>query len=157
MGESEVGIITKKFSNKNLAPGKLTALNGEAGIQADTLAPGWHFGFFPWQYSVKKGPVVTIPQDEIGLIVANDGSQIPANRILAKRLDCDRFQDARTFLLNGGEKGRHIDILTTGIYRINTAVFQVITSVNCTEYGMTPAQLRLHQIDSERVGTVVST
>jgi hypothetical protein len=49
--------------------------------------PGWHFGFFPWQYSVKKEPVVTLPQDEIGLIVANDGSQIPANRILAKRAE----------------------------------------------------------------------
>jgi uncharacterized membrane protein YqiK len=152
VGESEVGIITKKFSSKNLAPGKLTALNGEAGLQADTLAPGWHFGFFPWQYSVKKEPVVTIPQDEIGLIVANDGSQIPASRILAKRVDCDRFQDARAFLVSGGEKGRQIDILTTGNYRINTAIFQVITSVNCGKYGMTPAQLRLHQIDSERVG-----
>lgn len=152
VGESEVGIITKKFSNKNLSPGKLTALNGEAGLQADTLAPGWHFGFFPWQYSVKKEPVVTIPQDEIGLIVANDGNQIPANRILAKRVDCDKFQDARTFLLNQGEKGRQIDILTTGNYRINTAIFQVITSVNCANYGMSPAQLRLHQIDSERVG-----
>ena len=152
VGESEVGIITKKFSNKNLSPGKLTALNGEAGLQADTLAPGWHFGFFPWQYSVKKEPVVTIPQDEIGLIVANDGNQIPANRILAKRVDCDKFQDARTFLLNQGEKGRQIDILTTGNYRINTAIFQVITSVNCANYGMSSAQLRLHQIDSERVG-----
>lgn len=152
VGESEVGIITKKFSSKNLAPGKLTALNGEAGLQADTLAPGWHFGFFPWQYSVKKEPVVTIPQDEIGLIVANDGTQIPANRILGKRLDCDRFQDARAFLLNGGEKGRQIDILTTGNYRINTAIFQVITSVNCAKYGMSAAQLRLHQIGSERVG-----
>ena len=152
VGESEVGIITKKFSNKNLSPGKLTALNGEAGLQADTLAPGWHFGFFPWQYSVTKEPVVTIPQDEIGLIVANDGSQIPANRILAKRVDCDKFQDARTFLLSGGEKGRQMDILTTGNYRINTAIFQVITSVNCANYGMSSAQLRLHQIDSERVG-----
>jgi uncharacterized membrane protein YqiK len=156
VGESEVGIITKKFSRKNLPPGKLIALNGEAGLQADTLPPGWHFGFFPWQYSIKKESVVTIPQDEIGLIVANDGHQIPADRILGKRSDCDRFQDARTFLLNGGEKGRQIDILTTGNYRINTAVFQVITSVNCIDYGMTPAQMRLHQIESERVGIVTT-
>jgi uncharacterized membrane protein YqiK len=152
VGESEVGIITKKFSSKNLPPGKLTALNGEAGLQADTLAPGWHFGFFPWQYSIKKEPLVTIPQDEIGLIVANDGLQIPANRILGKKLDCDRFQDARKFLLNGGEKGRQIDILTTGNYRINTAIFQVITSVNCAQYGMNRSQMQLHQIDPERVG-----
>ncbi len=156
VGESEVGIVTKKFSRKILPPGKLIALNGEAGLQAVTLAPGWHFGFFPWQYSIKKESVVTIPQDEIGLIVANDGNQIPADRILGQRLDCDSFQDARTFLLNGGEKGRQIDILTTGNYRINTAVFQVITSVNCIDYGMTPAQMRLHQIESERVGIVTT-
>ena len=156
VGESEVGIVTKKFSTKSLPPGQLVALNGEAGLQADTLAPGWYFGYFPWQYSVKKEPVVSIPQDEIGLIVANDGHQIPADRILGKRLDCDRFQDARKFLLNGGDKGRQIDILTTGNYRINTAVFQVITSVNCQQFGMTPAQLRLKQIDSERVGIVTT-
>ncbi|AFY93393.1 SPFH domain-containing protein [Chamaesiphon minutus] len=156
VGESEVGIVTKKFSTKNLPPGRLVAINGEAGLQADTLAPGWYFGYFPWQFSVKKEPVVTIPQDEIGLIVANDGAQIPAERILGKRLDCDRFQDARSFLLNGGEKGRQIDILTTGNYRINTALFQVITSVNCAKYGMTPAQMRLQQIESERVGIVTT-
>jgi uncharacterized membrane protein YqiK len=156
VGESEVGIVTKKFSTKNLPPGRLIALNGEAGLQADTLAPGWYFGYFPWQYSVKKEPVITIPQDEIGLIVANDGGQIPADRILGKRLDCDRFQDARKFLLNGGDKGRQIDILTTGNYRINTAVFQVITSANCQKYGMTLFQMRLQQIDSERVGIVTT-
>ena len=66
VGESEVGIVTKKFSTKNLPPGRLIALNGEAGLQADTLAPGWYFGYFPWQYGVKKEPLVTIPQDEIG-------------------------------------------------------------------------------------------
>jgi uncharacterized membrane protein YqiK len=156
VGESEVGIVTKKFSTKNLPPGRLIALNGEAGLQADTLAPGWYFGYFPWQYSVKKEAVITIPQDEIGLIVANDGCQIPADRILGKRLDCDRFQDARKFLVNGGDKGRQIDILTTGNYRINTAVFQVITSANCHKYGMMPSQLRLQQIDSERVGIVTT-
>jgi uncharacterized membrane protein YqiK len=152
VGESQVGIITKKFSTKNLPPGRLTALNGEAGLQADTLSPGFYFGYFPWQYSIKKEPVIVIPQDEIGLIVANDGSQIPADRILGRRIDCDRFQDARKFLLNHGGKGRQIDILTTGNYRINTAIFQVITSVNCQQYGMSPAQLRLKQIDPERVG-----
>lgn len=48
VGESEVGIITKKFSTKNLPLNRTIALNGEAGLQADTLPPGWHFGYFPW-------------------------------------------------------------------------------------------------------------
>jgi uncharacterized membrane protein YqiK len=156
VGESEVGIITKKFSTKNLPPNRIIALNGEAGLQADTLAPGWYFGYFPWQYSVKKEAVTIVPQDEIGLIIANDGSAIPADRILGSRVDSDGFQDARKFLLNGGEKGRQIEILTTGTYRINTALFQVITSANCHHYGMTPAQLQLKHINPDRVGIVTT-
>jgi uncharacterized membrane protein YqiK len=156
VGESEAGIITKKFSTKSLPPGRLIALNGEAGLQADTLPPGWHFGYFPWQYSIRKESVVTIPQDEIGLVVANDGRSIAVDRILGHKIDCDSFQDARKFLTSGGEKGRQTDLLTTGTYRINTALFTVITSVNCGKYDMVPAQLQLKQIASERVGIVTT-
>jgi uncharacterized membrane protein YqiK len=52
--DREVGIVTKKFSSKSLLAGRLIALNGEAGLQADTLPPGWHFGYFPWQYNIHK-------------------------------------------------------------------------------------------------------
>jgi hypothetical protein len=83
VGEREVGIVVKKFSLKgDLPPGQLVALNGEAGYQADTLAPGWHFGFYPWQYGIRKESVVVVPQGEIGLIIANDGKSIPPDRIL---------------------------------------------------------------------------
>jgi hypothetical protein len=129
IGEREVGIITKKFSGKKLPSGRLIALNGEAGLQADTLPPGWHFGYFPWQYSVQKVPVVVIPQDEIGLIVANDGATIPPERILGKVVECSNYQDARQFLTKGGEKGRQLAVLTTGTYRINTALFEVIIPI----------------------------
>jgi uncharacterized membrane protein YqiK len=156
IGEREVGIITKKFSKKNLPPGQMIALNGEAGLQADTLPPGWHFGFFPWQYSVRKEPVVVIPQDEIGLIVANDGRAISPERILGKVVDSDNFQDARKFLINGGEKGRQMAVLTTGTYRINTALFEVILSTSATVHGMSPQQLRVFSIAPDRVGIVTT-
>jgi hypothetical protein len=65
IGEREVGIVTKKFAAKSLPAGRLLALNGEAGLQADTLPPGWHFGYFPWQYSIKKDGLIVIPQGEI--------------------------------------------------------------------------------------------
>ncbi|MFB2898824.1 SPFH domain-containing protein [Aerosakkonemataceae cyanobacterium BLCC-F50] len=156
IGEREVGIVTKKFAAKSLPAGKLIALNGEAGLQADTLPPGWHFGYFPWQYSIRKEQVIAIPQDEIGLIVANDGGTIPPNRILGKVIDCDDFQNARKFLTNGGEKGRQLAVLTTGTYRINTALFEVITSTNASKHGMKPEQLKLYKVDPERVG-IVST
>ncbi len=156
IGEREVGIITKKFSAKSLPAGGLIALEGEAGLQADTLPPGWHFGYFPWQYNVQKGSVIIISQDEIGLIIANDGAAIPPNRILGKVVECENFQNTRQFLLNGGEKGRQLAVLTTGTYRINTALFTVITSQNAPTHGMKPEQLRVYAIHADRVGIVAT-
>jgi uncharacterized membrane protein YqiK len=156
IGDREVGIVTKKFSGKNLSAGRLIALDGEAGLQADTLAPGWYFGYFPWQYSVHKEMVVVIPQDEIGLIIANDGAAIAPNRILGKVVACENFQNPRQFLTNGGEKGRQLAVLTTGTYRINTALFSVITSKNAPTHGMSPDQLRVYAIQPDQVGIVTT-
>jgi uncharacterized membrane protein YqiK len=158
IGEGEVGIVVKKFtlSGKGLPPNRLVALNGEAGIQADTLAPGWHWGYFPWQYQVRKERVVVIPQSEIALIVAADGASIPSERILSKIVDCDNFQDARKFLTQGGEKGRQLGLLTAGSYRINTALFKVITADNAEQNGMTAAQLRIYQVSADQVGIVTT-
>ena len=152
IGEREVGIVVKKFSSKNLPSSRLIALDGEGGLQADTLPPGWHFGYFPWQYSVRREPVVVVPQDEIGLIIANDGATIPSDRILGKVVDCDNYQNARKFLTDGGEKGRQLAIITTGTYRINTAVFEVITSANAAAKGMQPSELQLYKLAPDRVG-----
>ncbi|MCC3409098.1 MAG: flotillin family protein [Microcoleus sp. PH2017_10_PVI_O_A] len=154
IGEREVGIVTKKFSSKNLPSSRLIALDGEGGLQADTLPPGWHFGYFPWQYSIKKEPVVVVPQDEIGLIIANDGATIPPDRILGTVVDCDNFQNARKFLTNGGEKGRQLAVITTGTYRINTALFEVITSANAKQKGMEPSEFKVYKLAPERVGIV---
>lgn len=156
IGEREVGIVTKKFSSRSLPPGRLIALNGEAGLQADTLPPGWHFGYFPWQYNVRKEAVVMIPQGEIGLIVASDGATIPPDRILGRVVDCDNFQNARSFLTSGGEKGRQLAILTAGTYRINTALFEVIHSANAAKHGMSPANLRVYSIEPDRVGIITT-
>ncbi len=46
--ERQVGIVIKRFGRRSLAPGRLIALEGEAGYQADTLAPGLHFGYWRW-------------------------------------------------------------------------------------------------------------
>lgn len=158
IGEREVGIVVKKFTigRKGLPPGSLIALNGEAGLQADTLAPGWHWGYFPWQFAVKKEAVVVISQGEIALIVAADGASIPPERILGKIIDSDNYQDARKFLTHGGEKGRQVAFLTAGTYRINTALFKIITASNANQHGMHPEQLHVHQIAAEKVGIVTT-
>src|SRR5580692_6959592 len=68
------GVVTKKYNvggaNATLPNGKIVALKGEAGIQADTLAPGLHFWLWPWQYSVSVVPFVTIGDGRLGVVDA---------------------------------------------------------------------------------------
>jgi uncharacterized membrane protein YqiK len=156
IGESEVGVIVKKFSFTDLAPGKIIALSGESGYQADTLPPGWHFGYFPWQYRVEKVPQIVIPQGEIALVVAADGKTIPSERLLSRVVECDDFQDARKFLLSGGEQGRQLGMLTAGTYRINTSQFTVITAHNATAHGMFAEDLKVYQVGTDKVGIVTA-
>jgi uncharacterized membrane protein YqiK len=154
--EREVGIVVKKFSSRSLASGRQIALNGEAGYQADTLAPGWHFGYWPWAYRVIKAPVVVVPQGEIALVVAADGAPIPPGRILGRVVECENFQNARRFLMTGGEKGRQLGILTAGTYRINTALFTIITAGQAGEHGMPARALLVHAIEPDKVGIVTT-
>jgi len=154
--EDQVGIVVKKFGTTDLPPGKVVALHGEAGYQAETLAPGWHLGYWPWQYRVEKVQMVVIPQGEIGLVVANDGQATPPERNLGHAVDCDHFQDARRFLQNGGEKGRQTGILTAGTYRINLALFQVITAENAGKHDMLSQQMHVYQVATDQVGIVTT-
>lgn len=158
INERQVGIVVRRFSVKgaSLPPGKLIALNGEPGIQADTLAPGWHFGYWSWMYTVERVPVTVVPQGEIALVVAADGNAAPLGRILGRIVDSDNFQDARKFLSNGGEKGRQLGILTAGAYRINTALFTIIGARNASEHGMSPKQLTIYRIEQDQVGIVTT-
>jgi len=154
--ERQVGIVVKRFASKSLEPGRLIALAGEAGFQADALPPGLHLGYWLWQYRVIKAPVTVVRQGEIALVLAADGAAIPSERILGKVIDCDLFQDARKFLVNGGEKGRQLEILTAGTYRINTALFNVITSATAHMHGMVAQQLLLQRVEPDMVGIVTT-
>jgi uncharacterized membrane protein YqiK len=154
--ERQVGIVVKRFGGRPLVPGRLIALNGEAGYQADTLAPGLHFRYWRWQYRILKVPVTVVPQGEIALVLAADGAAIPPERILGRIVDSDNFQDARKFLVNGGEKGRQLGILTAGTYRLNLALFTVINSATAPEHGMVYQQLALQRVEPDMVGIVTT-
>lgn len=127
--ENRIGLVTKKFvvmgSNRGLPDGRIVATRGEAGFQAQTLAPGLYWFMWPWQYSVTMIPFTIIPEGKIGLVLAKDGAEIPTGRILARKVDCDNFQDAAKFLENGGQRGRQTAFMTAGSYRINTFLFDI--------------------------------
>jgi uncharacterized membrane protein YqiK len=130
--KDQIGIVNKKWvvmgKNRTLPDGAIVALNGEAGLQADTLAPGIHFGLWAWQYAVTMAPFTTIDKGQIGIVEARDGKALCSGRVLAKAIECNSFQDTRAFLAGGGERGPQINIIPPGTYRINTAMFQVFAA-----------------------------
>jgi uncharacterized membrane protein YqiK len=127
--DDSIGVITKKFvllgTRRSLPPGRIIALNGEAGYQADALAPGLHLAFWPWQFRVELVKFFTIPATKLGLVEACDGKPLPSGRIIARQATCDSFQDARAFLQNEGERGPQMAVVPPGTYRINPLLFTV--------------------------------
>jgi uncharacterized membrane protein YqiK len=79
---------------------------------------------------------------------------IPSERVLAREVACDNFQDAEAFLRGGGERGRQLGFLTAGTYRINPALFDVVKAESAEQYSMMPGDLRVYQISTDRVGIV---
>ncbi len=126
--DDSLGVVTKKFvvfgRNRTLPPGKIIALNHEAGYQADTLAPGLHLGLWPWQFTVDIVQFFVVPQGKIGVAQACDGAPLGGGRVVAKQVACDTFQDARAFLTAGGERGPQIAIIPPGSWRINSLLFK---------------------------------
>ena len=134
--DDSIGTVTKKFvlfgANRNLPDGQIVALKGEAGFQADTLSPGMHTGYWPWQYTVEIVKFTEIPQGSIGVVQACDGRPLSGGRVIARDIDCNFFQDARAFLSNDGERGPQMKVIPPGTYRINPLLFTV-TLANATE------------------------
>jgi uncharacterized membrane protein YqiK len=128
--KDQIGIVNKKWvlfgSHRTLPDGAIVALNGEAGLQADTLAPGIHFGLWAWQYAVTLAPFTTIDKGQIGIVEARDGKPLSSGRVLAKAVDCNSYQNTRQFIASGGERGPQISVIPPGTYRINTAMFTVL-------------------------------
>ena len=127
--EDKIGLVTKKFvlfgDKRELPAGRIIAVEGEAGYQAQPLPPGIHFWKWLWQFEITLQPLMVIPSGQIGLIVAKDGAELPKGRILAQSVNSDSFQDAEMFFKNGGQKGRQAALIMAGTYRINTFLFEV--------------------------------
>ena len=123
-----IGVVRKRWvllgGNRTLPDGKIIALHGEAGFQADTLAPGLHWGFWPWQYDISIVPFIDIPEGKLGIVDTKDGAPL-TKRVFGREVDCDAFQNARAFLMHGGQRGPQIAVIPPGTYRINTAMFSV--------------------------------
>jgi len=129
VGGNQVGIVEKKLGGGKLPEGRILAVNGENGIQAQILSPGWHFFYWPWQYKITKEPLTEITEGFVGLIQASDGRSLPPDTIYAPEWDQpDKMLEAAYFLSEGkGYKGPQLTVLKPGKYRLNTRLFSVTT------------------------------
>ena len=125
---NQVGIVEKLWTTKGSIQGGFIALHGEAGYEPEVLRGGLHL-FFPFMYRIHKSDLVTVGQGKIAYVFARDGAPLAASQVLGANDTEEKsdYQDARKFLLGGGQKGPQRKILREGTYAINTTQFAIIT------------------------------
>ncbi len=126
---TQVGIVKKNAFGSKLSGGRIIATEGEMGIQAEVLSPGWQTGYWPIIFDVSTVPLVEVPAGQVGLVEARDGEPLDPGQLYAPEMDTAEFkrmvEDAEYFLENGGRKGPQANVLTPGKYRVNTELFRI--------------------------------
>jgi uncharacterized membrane protein YqiK len=145
---NKVGVVEKLWSSKgSISGGRIIALSGEAGYQADMLRGGVHLFLWPWQYRIHRTSLVTVGQGKIGYVYARDGEPLSPSQTLGRFVECNNFQNAPAFFgdskpgggeggAGDGQRGRQRAILREGVYAINLAMFVVVTEDNVYQLEM---------------------
>jgi hypothetical protein len=82
---NKVGVVEKLWAGKgSLKEGRILAVDGEAGFQADLLRGGAHAFFFPWQYRIHRESLVSIPEGKIGNVYSRDGDPLTPIQTLGR-------------------------------------------------------------------------
>lgn len=170
ISSGEIGLVEAKYG-KPLEQGKNFAKKvdcnnfqdaqaffdngGQAGRQLAILEPGTYY-INPEIFTIRTVPIIRIPQGEIGLVIANEGTSKSDEQTLGRAIECDNFQDPEAFLKNGGQTGKQLAILTEGDYKINTDFFTVITTANAYDYNENPEKLKVYKIDKDKIGILTT-
>ena len=136
IGDTEIGLVIKKFGGGSLPSGAIVARNGEDGPQAQVLTPGYKLWYWPWQYQIDKSTqLLSIPKGSIGEVEALDGAPLPDDMIYAppwedpkKMLDAEAFLSAAYGGDQAGDvgyKGPQSTVLVPGTYRYNPRLFRI--------------------------------
>ena len=157
VSQGQIGIV-QAIAGEAVAPGKIMAKpvecnlfqdgvkflenGGQKGPQVETLTPGM-YRINTYLFNVTVTNATIVPGGSICMVTAMDGGQIPDGRLLADKVEGhSNFEKAKEFLENGGQKGRQIQHLMPGTYRINTNLFEISKPVQWV------------QIPSDAVGIV---
>lgn len=152
--------MTKNALGPKLTDGRIIATEGEMGVQAEVLPPGWHTGYWPVLFDVRTVPLTEVETGQVGLVESRDGVPLDQNQLFAPEVSPEEFkqmvEDASYFLTEaGGRKGPQSNVLTPGKYRINTELFKIET-VDATEVpNASVAVLKANFGDDPTVETMV--
>lgn len=126
---NQVGHLKRIYAFKELPPGRIIALNGEKGPQAEILGPGFHFiPLVRVLYDFEEFDVVTIPEGYYGQLTTLDGQAMPSGMFMAPAIPDEDMGDmlkADVFLTKGGLRGPQETVLKPGQYRLNRYLFDV--------------------------------
>lgn len=142
VGADRVGHLKRIYLASDLAPGRIIAVPGQKGPQAELLGPGFHFRpLLNVLYEVEQRDVVTVPEGFYGQITTLDGAPMPEGMFIAPLIPDDKLAtmlDAQAFIEQGGTRGPQETVLKPGQYRLNQYLFDV-------------------RIDSDTAATVIPT
>ena len=135
--DGRLGQLFRVYGGGPLTEGRIIAVRGENGPQARILSPGFHFWLLVnVLYEVDASPQeVSIPKGRVGLLTAKDGAPLRPGQAFADPFPpnlASKMLDAEAFLLNGGQRGPQLSVLTPGRYRLNRYLWD-ITEVDAKE------------------------
>jgi len=124
-----VGHLKRVYLADDLPAGRIIALPGQKGPQAEILGPGFHFRpLLNVLYDVEERSVVQIPEGYYGQITTLDGAPMPEGMFIAPVISDDKLAtmlDAQSFIEQGGIRGPQETVLKPGSYRLNQYLFDV--------------------------------
>ncbi len=132
----KVGHLKRVYLGTPMPAGRIVALPGEKGPQAEVLPPGFHFRLFiRVLYEFEEFDVVRVPEGMYGIITALDGKPLHPGQYLAEAWPEEEFEQYLSslhFMGEGaeaprGQKGPQLTVLPPGEYRLNRYLFDVDT------------------------------
>jgi hypothetical protein len=111
----KVGHLKRIYLAADLPPGRIIALPGQKGPQAEVLGPGFHFRpLLNVLYDVEPFDLVMIPEGFYGQVTTLDGQPMPDGMFMAPVIADNKLEsmfNAETFLTTGGYRGPQETVL----------------------------------------------
>jgi len=126
---SSIGHLKRIYAFSELPEGRIIAMDGQKGPQAQILGPGFHVApFIRVLYDIEEKPVITVPEGSYGEITALDGAPMPEGMFIAPAIPDDRLAQmlkAENFINKKGIRGPQETVLKPGSYRLNQYLFKI--------------------------------